>query len=318
MRLQSERGAALDGNGHMIEIETRLFRYFVALAEERHFGRAAIHLEISPPTLTNQIQKLESRLGAKLVERRGNTHIELTEAGKRFLERARNVLREAAEAEAVAQQAARGEIGRLEIGFMTVASLTGLLEKCVGAFQKQNPGIEMVLRTMVTIDQINAILGRTLDFGFARVPERYPIGLCGFVVSHQPMLLALPRDHPLAGQKRIEPAALKGESFINTSPELDVGFWKHTNAVGTLGGFSPKIVRRAKDMISILSCVSAGQGVAVVSRAFTKLQLPNVLYREFKTDAPPTASIAFIYRDNESSSAARAFIKFMRRHEVTR
>jgi DNA-binding transcriptional LysR family regulator len=300
----------------MVDIETRLFRYFVALAEEQHFGRAAVHLEISPPTLTNQIQKLESRLGAKLVERRGNTNIELTEAGKRFLERARNVLREAAGAEAVARQAARGEIGRLEIGFMTVASLTGLLEKCIGGFQMQNPRIELVLRSMVTIEQISAILGRTLDFGFVRTPEHYPIGLRGFIVSHQPMLLALPRDHPLADQKLIEPSSLKGESFINTSPDLDVGFWKHTNAVGTLGGFTPKIVRRAKDMISILSCVSAGQGVAVVSRAFTKLHLPNVVYREFKTDAPPMASIAFIYRDNESSSAARGLIKFMRRHEL--
>jgi DNA-binding transcriptional LysR family regulator len=91
----------------MREIGTRLFRYFVALAEEQHFERAAVNLDISPPTLTNQIQKLESHLKVKLVERRGNTHAELTEAGKRFLERARNVLREAAEAEAVTRQAAR-------------------------------------------------------------------------------------------------------------------------------------------------------------------------------------------------------------------
>jgi DNA-binding transcriptional LysR family regulator len=302
----------------MSEIETRLFRYFVALAEEQHFGRAAVYLKISPPTLTNQIQKLESRLGAKLVERRGNTHVELTESGRRFLERARNVLREAAEAETVTKQAARGEIGRLEIGFMTVVSLTGLIENLIGGFQKQNPGIELVLRAMVTIDQINAILGRTLDFGFVRAPEYYPIGLQGFIVARQPMLLALPRDHPLAGQKRIEPSSLKGESFINTSPDLDVGFWRHTNAVGTLGGFTPNVVRRAKDMISILSCVSAGQGVAVVSKAFMKLDLPNVVYREFKTDTPPTSSIAFIYRPNESSAAAQVFIKYMRHHELKR
>jgi DNA-binding transcriptional LysR family regulator len=301
----------------MSEIETRLFRYFVALAEEQHFGRAALHLEISPPTLTNQIQKLELRLGAKLVERRGNTHVEITEAGKRFLERARNVLREAAEAEAVTKQAARGEIGRLEIGFVTIASLIGIIEKCIGGFQKQNPGIEIILRQMVTIEQINAILGRTLDFGFVRTPEHYPIGLQGFVVSHNPMVLALPRDHRLANQKRIKPSALKGESFINTAPELDVGFWKHTHAVGTLGGFTPKIVRRAKDMISILSSVSAGQGVAVVSKAFMKLDLPNVVYREFATNAPPMGSIAFVCRETESSPAAMILLKFMRCHALT-
>lgn len=301
----------------MNEIETRLFRYFVALAEEQHFGRAAAHLEISPPTLTTQIQKLESRLGAKLVERRGNTHVELTEAGNRFLERARNVLREAAEAEAVAQQAARGEIGRLEIGFITIAGLIGLIENCIGGFQKQNPGVELILRQMVTNAQINAILGRTLDFGFIRTPDRYPTGLQGFIVSHHPMVLALPRDHPLAGQNRIEPSSLKEESFINTAPDLDVGFWKHTHAVGTLGGFTPKIVRRAKDMISIIASVSAGQGIAVVSKAFMKMDMPNVVYREFATNTPPMGSIAFICRHNESSPAAKTLLKFMRPHALT-
>ena len=300
----------------MAEIETRLFRYFVALAEEQHFGRAALNLNISPPTLTNQIQKLESHLGAKLVERRGNTHVELTEVGRRFLERARNVLREAAEAEAVAHQAARGEIGRLEIGFVIVASLAGLLEKFVGGFHKENPGIELILRSMVTNDQINAILGRTLDFGFIRSPDDFPIGIRGFTVFQHSMVLALPRAHPLANQKRIEPSSLKDEAFINTAAGLDVGFWKHTHAVGTLGNFTPKIVRRAKDMISILSCVSAGQGVAVVSRTFMKMDIPGVVYREFATSEPLVGSIAFIFRHNESSPAARLLMQFARHHAL--
>lgn len=124
----------------MREIETRLFRYFVALADEQHFGRAALNLSISPPTLTHQIQKLEAHVGAKLVERRGNTHVELTEADRRFLSRARNVLREAGEAAAVAQQAARGETGRLEIGFMAVVSLNGMVAEHIGGFQKKASG----------------------------------------------------------------------------------------------------------------------------------------------------------------------------------
>jgi DNA-binding transcriptional LysR family regulator len=302
----------------MREIETRLFRYFVALADEQHFGRAAVNLGISPPTLTNQIQKLEARLGAKLVERRGNTHVVLTETGKRFLERARNVLREVDEAEVVARQAARGEIGRIEVGFMTVVSMAGLIESCVGGFQKQNPGIEIILRQMVTNDQIGAILGRTLDFGFVRAPDDYPTGTEGFIVSRQPMVLALPSDHPLAGAKRIKPSSLKDEPFINTSPDLEVGFLKHTRAVGALGRFTPRIVQRAKDMVSILSCVSAGQGIAVVSQAFTRIDVPNVVYREFETDKPPIASIAFMYRQGMTSPAAQAFLKHMRPHSLDR
>jgi DNA-binding transcriptional LysR family regulator len=301
----------------MGEIETRLFRYFVVLADEQHFGRAALHLGISPPTLTNQIQKLERRLGAKLVERRGNTHIELTETGKRFLERARNVLREADEAEAVARQAARGEIGRLEIGLMAVACLDGLIANCIGGFQKQNPGIEIILRQMVTKDQIHDILAHTLDFGFVRAPEQYPAGIQGFVVSRHVTVLAMPQDHPLAGQKRIKPSSLGAQPFINTWPDFEIGFWKATHEVGALGGFTPQIVQRAKDMVSILSCVSAGQGVAVVSQPFTNMLVPNVVYREFDTDAPPMAKIAFIYRQNETSPVAQALLKFMRRHALT-
>lgn len=296
----------------MREIETRLFRYFVTLAEEQHFGRAAVSLSISPPTLTNQIQKLEARLGAKLFDRRGNTHVALTEPGRRFLGRARNVLREAEEAEAVARQAARGEIGRLEVGFMTVVTMAGLIEDSIGTFQKTHPGIEVVLRHAVTSEQINGILSRTLDFGFVREPDRYPLGIQGFVVSDQTMILALPQDHPLARQKRIAPAALKGEPFINTSADLDVGFWKHTDAVGKLGNFTPNIVRRAKDMISILSAVSAGQGVAVVSKAFVKVAMPNVAYREFDTETPPVTSISFVGRHEETSPAAQVLLKFMR------
>jgi DNA-binding transcriptional LysR family regulator len=204
----------------MADIETRLFRYFVALAHEQHFARAAASLEISPPTLTNQIQKLEARLGAKLVERGGNTHVERTAAGKRFLDRARNVLREADEAVAVAREAARGETGRLEIGFMTVAAMAGLIERFIGGFQRANPGIEIILHQMITLEQIGAILSKDLDFGFVLSPQRYPSGLQGFVIYGQPMVLALPSDHPLARQKKIEPAALKGESFINTGPEV--------------------------------------------------------------------------------------------------
>jgi DNA-binding transcriptional LysR family regulator len=295
----------------MREIETRLFRYFVALADEQHFGRAALNLSISPPTLTHQIQKLEAHVGVKLVERRGNTHLVLTEAGRRFLSRARNVLREAREAEAAAQQAARGETGRLEIGFMAVVSMSGMVAKFIGGFQKKYPGIELILRSAVTNDQISAILAGTLDFGFVRAPDHFPIGVKGFIVSRQPMVLAMPSSHPLARRKSIDPSALKGERFINTSPDLDVGFWRHLHAVGTLGDFTPNVVRRAKDVMGMLSYVSAGQGVAAVSSAFMKMAMPNVTFRPFDTAEPLTAPIAFVYRENQASPAGKAFIDFM-------
>jgi len=300
----------------MSDIETRLFRYFVALSEEQHFGRAAITLGISPSTLTNQIQKLEGRIGARLVERRGNTHIELTDTGKRFLERARNVLREAQEAEVVARQAARGEIGRIEIGFMAIAILSGAIEKFVGGFRRENPAIEVILHQYVTIEQINAIVSRDIDFGFIRKPDNFPIGLNGFLVARLPMMLALPADHPLARHNQISPSDLKDVPFINYSPDLDVGFWKHMDVLGNVGQFTPNITRRGAGVFSVLAYVSAGEGVAVVSGPFTRVEIPNVVYRPFNTDTPPISPVSFIYRERESSPAALAFIKFMRRHAI--
>ena len=298
----------------MSDIETRLFRYFVALSEEQHFGRAAVNLDISPSTLTNQIQKLEARLGARLVERRGNTHIELTDTGKRFLERARNVPARSAASRGGGATAARGEIGRIEIGFMAVAMLDGLIEKFVAGFRRENPAIEIMLHQYVTIEQINAIVNRDMDFGFVRKPDKYPIGLQGFLVARLPMMLALPADHPLARHNQIAPSDLKDVPFINYSPDLDVGFWKHMDVLGNLGHFTPNIIRRGLGVFSILAYVSAGRRRrGRCQHPFTRVDIPNVVYRPFNTDTPPMSPMAFIHRERESSPAAMAFIKFMRR-----
>jgi DNA-binding transcriptional LysR family regulator len=298
------------------EIETRLFRYFVALADERHFGRAAASLNVAASTLTHQIKRLESLLGARLVERRGNTRVALTETGERFLQRARNVLREASDAAAVARQAARGEIGRIELGFMPIVLLGGMIDKFVRSFQQKNPGIEFVLRQMVTEQQVTAILDMNLDFGIARMPERFPAGLAGFPVARVPMVVALPNDHPMAKHKAINPAALRNEAFITYAPSIDIGYWNHMEVLGKLGGFTPRVVTRIGDFMSILSYVSAGRGIAVISQAFSRINIPNVVYREIATPAPPMLRIGLIHRKNEQSPAGLAFMKYMRPHAI--
>ena len=219
------------------------------------------------------------------------------------------------EAEAIARQAARGEIGRIAVGFMAMVPLFGLIEKFVGGFQKLHPGIEVALKSVPTIEQMNSILDRDLDFGLVRAPSRYPHSLRGFVVARTAMVLALYRDHPLANHKSIHPAELRTESFVNYSAELDVGFWKHIDIIGEAGNFTPRITARVKDAITVLACVSAGQGVAVVSEAYKKVDMPNVVYRDFAID-PPMTPTALIYRSDESSPAALAFIRFMRKHAL--
>jgi DNA-binding transcriptional LysR family regulator len=217
----------------MSNIEHRQFRYFVAVAEEQHFSRAAVRLGISPPTLTSQIQKLESRLGVKLLVRRGNTGVVVTDAGQRFLVGAREVLRQAEETEAIARQAGRGELGRLELGFMTWIAGSGLLHSWTGPFERAHPAIEVNLHRLGPVAQITRMMRMELDACFTRAPNKYPSGVRGFEIYRQRLALALPSEHPLARHKTIDPALLAGEAFIKTTPELDMGFFGHTEAVAS-------------------------------------------------------------------------------------
>jgi DNA-binding transcriptional LysR family regulator len=189
----------------MSDIEIRLFRYFVALAEERHFSHAALRLKITPPTLTHQIKKLESELGTKLVVRKGNTLVTLTEAGLRFLASAQQVLRQAEEAAAIARQAERGQIGRIDLGFHVSVSGSGLLQTWIGTFREANPAIDITMRQLAPMAQITGLIRNELDAGFTRAPRKYPAGLHGFEVYRQPVLVALPR-RPHFQSPRILPA----------------------------------------------------------------------------------------------------------------
>jgi DNA-binding transcriptional LysR family regulator len=300
----------------MGDIELRLFRYFVVLAEERHFARAAERLAISPPTLTHQIKALESRLGVRLCNRKTSTRVELTEAGSRFRDQARKVLRQAEEAGLVAQQAARGEIGTIEIGYMMSVSCSGLLQKLVGAFQRAHPGIDINLRRMPTLTQVKAIVDGQLDIGFARPPNNYPPELAGFTVFTQPLVVALPGEHPLARRKRIAPSDLRGEPFVTTALEVDFGFGEFTEAVTKLAGFSPAVSKRAPDVYGVLTYVAAGFGLGIMGKSMSKLAIPNVVFRELKHDSPPQSPVACIHRRNEKAPAAAAFIQAMGRHKL--
>jgi DNA-binding transcriptional LysR family regulator len=295
----------------MSEVETRLLRYFAALADEQHFGHAALRLKISPPTLTHQIKKLERQLGAKLVERQGNRNIELTDAGRRFLEHARQILLQLDEA----QREARGEVGRIRIGFQYVVSCAGVLQDPVAEFQRANPAIEIVVDHMVTMDQIKGILQNRLDVGFARPPQRYPFGMQGFLVYRQPAVLALPASHRLAGRKTIAPSELAHEEFVNPPLETDLVFERQTESIGAVGNFKQKISKHATDIFTVLTYVSAGYGIAVVSQSLTCISLPNVVYREIADPVPETL-VAVMHRRNEKSPATQMFIDFMRRRAL--
>jgi DNA-binding transcriptional LysR family regulator len=297
----------------MSPIETRLLHYFVMVAEERHFANAALRLGISPPTLTNQIQKLENRLGAKLLRRKGNTKVVITDAGQRFLTDAREALRQVEQATLRAQQAGRGELGRLELGCLARLTSVGLLRSWIGEFHQAHPAIEITVHPQASMPQIARIVRKELDAGFARRPHKYPSGVRGFEVYRQGMVLALPKDHPLARHKAIDPAMLAGEAFVSITPELDMGFSGHTAVVGRLGNFMPRVVKRHDGFIAVLSYVALGDGIAVVPELMRTADHSDVVFRDIAADPVPQTSIAFVYGSDPSPSA-KLLIRHMQRH----
>jgi DNA-binding transcriptional LysR family regulator len=300
----------------MSDIETRLLRYFVAVAEALHFAHAAERLGISPPTLTHQIQKLEREVGAKLLRRKGNRKVAITAAGQRVLTLARDALQRVEEVPVVARQAERGELGRLQLGFVAGVSSAGLLDSWIGPFEQAHPAIDITMHKLVPRAQIAGILRKELDAGFTRAPHKYPAGIRGFEIYRQPLMLALPSEHPLARHKAISPAMLAREAFVSTTVEIDLGFFGHTEAIAGIGNFIPRMVKRDDDLIAVLAYVGRGHGIAVVPELIKKtMNVSNVVFRNIAADPVPQASIAFVY-GRDPSPSAKLLIQHMRRHAL--
>jgi DNA-binding transcriptional LysR family regulator len=291
-------------------MELRHLRYFVAVAEKLHFSRAAEHLNISTPTLSHQIQALETMLGAQLLSRKTKSAVSLTQTGKRFLEEARATLRQAENAELVGKRAARGDIGSIAIGYILSASCIGLLPELIEAFQKENPGVSLQLSRMETFPQMKAIIEGVLDIAFIRAPQRYPAELTGFVVDRHPYCVAIPARHHLAKRKQISPAVLAQEAFVSGSLEMEVGFWGNLSAISTPGQ-SLHIVERAPDIFSLLTLVAAGVGLGIISAPMQNVAIPGVVYRRI-SGAFQEAEIAVAYRKSESAPAVKSFIQRLR------
>ena len=290
-------------------MEIRQLRYFVAVAEELHFTRAAEKLNISPPSLTQQIQVLERGLGVRLLTRTKRS-VALTDAGIQLLDEARIILRQVERAETMGRLAGRGEIGRIEIGYVTSASCAGLIPSVVAAYGRSHPLVELHLHRQETPDQLRDISIGRLDVGFLRPPVKYPVGLTGYTILKQPLIVALPAGHRLAAIRSISVRSLRDETFITPTVEVELGFPSYIDTISTAGNFQPRIVRRTPDILSIVTLVGAGLGVAILPGSFRHIQIPGVTYRSLSQGGH--ASIAVSFRKDEKSPAVKAFIAQLR------
>ncbi len=290
-------------------MELRHLRYFVVVAEELHFSRAAAKLEIATPTLSAQIQALEASLGARLFTRKTRS-VALTSVGKRFLAEAQETLRRAERAETIVRRLAKGEEGSIAVGYILSVAYAGLVASSMLEFRTSHPDVAVELRRMQTLPQMAALADGSLDVGFARAPESFPAGLVGFVVDRQPLCLAIPSGHRLASYSVVPPEALSGEDFVTTSLEMELGYWSNVSSVVPADD-RVRIVARVPDTTSVLFSVAAGIGLGVLCESLTRTAVGGVTFRKI-AGATRTAEHVAVFRRNESSPLIKAFVGMLR------
>lgn len=267
-------------------MELRHLRYFVAVAEELHFGHAAQRLQMSQQPLSKQIRDLEAELKTALFLRTKRT-IRLTEAGEAFLREARKTLVQAEYAAATARRIGRGEVGQLKVGF-TGPILNSILPTVVRQFGDRWPEIHLCLRRLQTNEQVVALLDGSLDVGLLHPPIAAPL-LLQEVIYREPLVVVLPSNHYLAvdAPAPIALTQLANESFVlfprYVGPILYdsiIGFCRST------GGFSPVIVQEAFPQQTILGLVAAGIGVSMIHSSAQNIQQRDIVTRPLLEDTP--------------------------------
>jgi DNA-binding transcriptional LysR family regulator len=270
-------------------MELRHLRYFLAVAEELHFGKAAKRLHISQPPLSQQIRVLEEEMGVSLFDRT-RRRVELSEAGKAFLPEAKSALLKAESAVSIAQRAARGEVGDLRIGYSGSATFHPRISRILGRFRSSYPSIRLIVSDIPTRAQEKALIEGTLDIGIVRPPLEHGVSeLQLMVIAQEPMCVALPSEHPLATRERLSLTDLVGEPFVLYHRSENRSTFDRIMAACEKAGFAPRVAQEAPHFASIVGMVAAGLGVALVPDSVSKLAAEGVEYRPISRPAPMIA-----------------------------
>jgi DNA-binding transcriptional LysR family regulator len=281
-----------------MEMELKHLASFIAIAEQLSFVRASKQLHLSQPALTGQIQKLEEELGVQLLSRNRRS-VRLTDAGQIFLVEARATLAKARQAAERAQRAARGEIGRLRIGFVSSAVLQ-ILPSTVVAFRKRYPNVRLDLMNLRTVSQVKALIRRSIDIGFLRLPLSHD-QLKITVVHREPFVLILPKGHPLARNQQISISALHDEPFVAYGRRWAPGFFDAVVQMCTREGFSPNITQETSEMYTAIALVAAGVGVAILPKSVVLAQSRNVVVKPLPSSVGISEIGVAVSKDQRSS-----------------
>ncbi len=286
-------------------------RYFVAVAERLHFGRAAEALHISQPPLSRAIRGLENRLGVALFART-RRRVELTPEGSRFLDDARRLSAQLERAVLELRGMAAGEHGRLRIGFVSLADY-GLLPGLLKAYKTARPGVTLALREMLSPEQAIALAAGELDFGLLLPPVSGAQALEHIVVQREHFVAALPSRHRLARARgKLSIGSLAGDPFVMVPREIAPGLYDIVTGLAARAGISLNVAQEAIQMQTVVSLVSSGLGAAIVPASVANLGRRGVVYREL-ADSHPALDVWLAWPRGPLSAAARDFLAHARR-----
>jgi DNA-binding transcriptional LysR family regulator len=285
-------------------VELRHLRYFIAVAEELHFGRAAQRLHIAQPPLSQQIRRLEDDLGVGLLHRT-NRRVELTDAGRAFLVEARLTLAQADRATQVASRAARGEVGRLIIGHMASAELN-VFPRLLPVLRRRYPAIELEFQLLGASEQLRLLRDGAIHVGFVRLPADDRT-LTVRPIVREPLVVVLPERHPLARRRSVTLRALRGERFVLFPRRHAPGYYDTLIAICRQAGAEPMIVHDTDRLHTTLSLVATGRGVSLMPKCVAGLGGIGVVYRPLRPRVADTV-MGLAYNRTNPSQLLRAFV----------
>jgi DNA-binding transcriptional LysR family regulator len=290
-------------------MELRHLRYFIAVAEELHFGRAAERLCIAQPPLSQQIRQLEREIGFALFYRT-QRRVELTSAAALFLDEARGALASLDKAAAAGRRIARGEVGWLGIGYVGSATYQAL-PAILAAFRACHPDVELVLRELVSARQADALRDRRIHVGLAR-PALAGDGIVSEPLVREPLYAAVPAGHSLAASNGVRLADLAAEPFIlfPRHPKPSYADWIYD--LCETAGFSPTVVQESADMHTAIGLVAAGMGVTLVPASVRAAHREGVAYLPLTGELASVSELCLAYRVGDTTPVLEAFLAVAR------
>ncbi|CUA98799.1 LysR family transcriptional regulator [Thiomonas bhubaneswarensis] len=290
-------------------MELRQLRYFVAIAEQGSFSRAAERLHVSQPPLSTQIKALEDEIGVQLLAR-SNRGVVLTTAGAAFLEDIRSLLGQLEHAVERTRSIENGDAGTLSIGFVSIADF-GILPPTLKSFRTRYPQVDVQLHELTTDAQIRELRAAELDLGIGLAPVDEP-GLTFTSLQHEPLMLAAPTTHPiLRGEGAVDLRALAKEPFIVPPRNIGPGLYDLTLSLCQAAGFAPRITQHARQMQTVIGLVSCGMGVALVPASLRNLKRSGVQYRPL-LGQPATIELGILHATQTTNPMRDNFIQTLR------